>query len=226
MLPVLFFTILPFLSAQENRLSELLNQLDTASTDSARVYLNKQLGYYYQNLNQDKALAYFENGMESAIRSEDSLQMANIHFSMGYTLGVKDDLPGAMEQYLKALRIYEAMDDPWRLVNTYMSISNLYLKNDDVEKQREYLQQAEAYLIREQDSVQLSELYNHKGVIYDQQNKLDSARVFLEKALKIAYDTGDSGAIGSSLVNLGLTLKHLGRTDEALDRFKEALPIN
>ncbi|MDX1333984.1 MAG: tetratricopeptide repeat protein, partial [Robiginitalea sp.] len=227
---ILFFQILyvaglPVLSAQDNRLSELLEQLETAATDSARVYLNKQLGYYYQDLNQPKALEYFEDGMEAAIRAGDSLQMANLHFSMGYTYGAMDELPESLENYLEALRIYEALDDSWRLVNTYMSLANLYLKNNDIPKQREYLDQAEAYLIRENDSIQLSELYNHRGVLLDQQGELDSALVYLEKGLLIAYDTGNAGTIGSSLINLGLTLKHLGRTGEALEKFREALPI-
>ena len=210
--------------AQENRLESLMEQLANATSDSAKLKLYKDLGYYYQNENPDRSLDYFDQGMQIAKRSGDSLNVANIHFGKGYAYSRNMDLPDALDSYLKAARIYEDLGDSWRMVNTYMSISNMYLQNEDLQKQQEYLDKAEDFLLEEKDSVQLSYFYTNKGVIYDQKGDLDSALVLLEKGLKIAEEIQDENARVGALVNLGLTLKHMERNQEALAMFQESLP--
>jgi signal transduction histidine kinase len=210
---------------QNERVLQLMNDLETASTDSAKIYLNKQLGYYYQNVNQNKALEYFDAGLKAAVNANDSLQIANIHFAKGYTYRLLIEFPDALDNYLKSARIYEILNDNWRLVNTYFSIVNLYTSNEDVSKQTEYLNKAEQLVIKENDSSQISNFYTKKGIIYDQQGKLDSAVILLEKALEIALKINDSNEIGSSLTNLGLSLKHQNKNQEALVQFEKALQI-
>jgi len=186
------------LLGQNDRLTTLLKELETAKTDSAKVYLNKQLGYYYQQINQHKALDYFNNGMIAAKHSNDSLQIANIHFSMGFSNRLLSEWPNALDNYLEAERIYEDLNDSWRLINTHLSIANVYMENGDVQKQLQYLDKAEDLVIKENDSIQLSNFYTNKGTIYDQQGRLDSAVVFLNKGLKIATKINDSTAIASA----------------------------
>ncbi len=172
--------------SQDNRLSSLLDQLNTTTNDSVFIYTSKQLGYYYQYSNQDKAIQYFEQGLETAQKVKDSLQMGNIYYSIGFTYGIKQELPDALNNYLKAIRIYEEMKDYWRQVNTYMNIANLYMSDKDINNQIKYLNQAEEVIEKSNDSIQLSELYNLRGVIYDQRKLYDSALVYLNKSLKIA----------------------------------------
>ncbi|MBO3117170.1 tetratricopeptide repeat protein [Winogradskyella sp. DF17] len=213
------------ISAQSDRAKDLLEQLENTAQDSARIYLNKQLGYYYQHSNQEKALYYFNDGVEIAKSSKDSLQLANLYYSIGYTYGLKQELPNAIENYLKAVRIYENLGDNWRLVNTYMGIGNLYMSDEDIDKQAEYLGYAEELVLKGEDSIQLCNFYNYKGVIYDQRKIYDSAIVFLSKSLKIGRIINDPNSIGSALSNLGLTYKHAGQADKALSYYNEALKI-
>ncbi len=212
------------LAAQENRLESLMEQLQNASSDSVRLKLYKELGYYYQDENPDRSVEYFDQGLRIAEAFGDSINVANIHFGKGYAYSQKMALPDALDSYLKAVRTYEDLEDSWRLVNTYMAISNMYLQNQDLKKQQEYLDKAEIFLLKENDSLQLSYFYANKGVIYDQKGELDSAAVLIRKGLDIATDIRDEDARTSALVNLGLTLKHLNRNKEALDMFGEALP--
>jgi signal transduction histidine kinase len=220
-----FLFISPILFGQNKPVTQLLSELETATADSTIVYLNKQLGYYYQYSNQQKAIAYFNDGLVAAERSYDSLQIGNIHFSLGFTYALLSELPKSLDNYLIALRIYEKLEDSWRLVNTYMGIANVYLQNNDVEKQAEFHDRAESLLLQEKDTLQLIDFYNQKGVIYDQQKKLDSAVIILKKSLELANLVNNSNAIGLSLTNLGLTYKHQGKYKEALVQFQNALPI-
>ncbi len=213
------------MTAQNDRVNDLLKQIETATHDSTRVYANKQLGYHYQYSNQPKALIYFKEGVIAAKRSNDSLQLANIYYSIGHTYNLMQELPNALDSYLKAARIYENLDDSWRLVNTYMGISNLYVHDDDIDKQATYLDYAEDVLSKSNDSIQLSTFYNHKGIIYDRRKMYDSALVYLNKGLKVAEDIQDTNSIASSLTNLGLTYKHINKTDQALEQYNRALEI-
>tara|TARA_R100001369_G_scaffold87720_1_gene123470 strand:- start:2079 stop:4034 length:1956 start_codon:yes stop_codon:yes gene_type:complete len=213
------------LLAQNKSVPQLLKELETASKDSSKIYLNNELGYYYQYVNQSKALEYFNKSMEAAKRSNDSLQLANIQYSIGFTYGISEELTLALENYFDAARGYKNLNDNWRLVNTYMSISNVYLKNGDVQKQKQYLDLSEVLAIKENDSIQLSGFYSNKGVVYDQQGKLDSAVVFYNKSLEIARAINDLNSIGFGLNNLGLTYKHLYKNDDALSKFEEAIPM-
>ncbi len=225
LLIILFVFIYTTVFAQKQNVQNLLKDLQTAATDSAKVYLNKELAYYYQNSNQHKALDYFNNGLNAATRTNDSLQIANIHYGMGYTNRLLSELPVALDHYLKALRIYEDLDDTWRIVNTHLSIANVYMVNEDDQKQAEYLDKAEALLIKKKDSIQLSNFYTNKGAIYDKRGQLDSAVVFIKKGHHIAVKINDSSAIGASLSNLGLTYKHLNKNEEALKQFEASLNI-
>jgi len=212
-------------NAQDDRLSSLLEQLNTTTNDSVLIYTTKQLGYYYQHSNQDKAISYFEQGLNTAQKLKDSLQMANIYYSIGYTYGVKQEIPDALNNYLKAIRIYKDMKDYYRQVNTYMGIANLYMSDKDVENQIKYLNEAEAVIGKSKDSIQLSNVYSLRGVIYDQRKLYDSALVYLNKSLDVAKLTRDPNAIGSALTNLGLTYKHIGNAALALEYYDEAIDI-
>ncbi|MCA0151639.1 tetratricopeptide repeat protein [Winogradskyella vincentii] len=222
---LLFIFSIGLIYAQNDRVKDLLQQLEVATHDSTRVYANKQLGYFYQHSNQEKAINYFNDGVIAAKRSNDSLQLANLFYSIGYTFSVKQELPNAIENYLDAARIYEKLKDDWRLVNTYMGISNLYISDEDVDKQAQYLDYAEDLVLKGNDSVQLGNFYSHKGVIYDQRKSYDSAIVYLKKSLKIAQQIKNKNSIAAALTNLGLTYKHIGNTNDALNYYKQALNI-
>lgn len=213
-------------SAQNDRVTSLNHALDTASTSSSKINAYKELGYYYQNVNAKKALDYFEEGIQIASDSEDSLQIANIYYSKGYTWTRLNELTNALSDYFDAARIYKKINDSYRLGNTYMAITNVYVQNGDQKKQQEYMNLTEDLALKENDSMQLSSFYGQKGVIYDQQNKLDSAVIFLKKGLNIGYAIKDTITIINGHVNLGLTQKHLNKNQDALENFRKALSFS
>ena len=220
-----FLAMSSIIFAQNNKVEKLLTELQSASTDSAKIYLNKQLGYYYQNSNQEKAIEYFTQGLNMAKSAKDTLQIANILYSLGYTYGLRQEIPYALENYLKAIRYYEHLNDSWRSANTYMGIANLYMSDKDIENQMKYVKEAERVVLQSKDSIQLSNLYSFKGVLYDQRKMYDSALIYLNKSLKVAELINDSNSIASGLTNLGLTYKHIGKSQIALDYYDEALNI-
>ncbi len=214
--------ISPFLSSGQNHIvvDSLLKVADIEKSDSFRMIIFQKLGNYYLDNNAPKAIEFFEkvNGIAKELKLP--LSVANSYYDLGFTYLVMTDYSKSLYNYQLSSTIYEELKDSFRLSNAYMSIGNLYFQNNDYGRVNEYYNKAELLVTKMKDSLQLGSIWDSRGINYDQAKKYDSALIWLKKAYaieRLASD-GENYAV-NSLSNIGLTYKHLGRTEEALRAF-------
>lgn len=220
----LFFSGI-YLNGQNINLDSLLRVLDMDVSDSTRIHIYKKIGYSYQYSNQNKAIEYLEKGLDLSQITSRKLDEANIYYGLGFSYIQKGDFAQSLDHYLRAARLYENMNDTFRLSNALLSVVSVYTHTENFPKQNEYLEKTENLLTAFNDSSLLITFYNQRGILSDQQGRFDSALYYLRKAENIAYSTNDTSSMVTSLVNSGLTYKHIHKNDTALVKFKTALQL-
>ncbi|RYY47053.1 MAG: sensor histidine kinase [Chitinophagaceae bacterium] len=221
------FTLLFLLSplfnfAQNNkRLDSLLIEADKEQPDSSRMKVYNEIGFIYTDNNASKAIDYFIKVNEIAKKISKPLVEANSHYDLGFAYLLQANYEKSLQHYILAAKLYEGMNDNKRLSNAYMSIGNLHFENNDIPKASQYYKLAETIVLKLNDSLRLANVYNSWGNAQDKAKNYDAALLYLNKAYSIYKEKGDLYSMVNILSNLGLTYKHLNRTEEALANFEE-----
>lgn len=216
-LPLLFSLVIFSATAQTTgEVDSLLKLVDTNIPDTAKLVAYRKIGNYYMDNNAGKAIAYFIKVQELAKKLNLQLQLANSYYSTGFCYLVKSDYDKALENYQQSIRIYETLKDTFRLSNALMSVGNVYSSNNNLQKLNEYYDKAEVLVKAIKDSAQLSSIYSERGNILNQQKQYEAALVYQQKSLHITRLINDQYLIANTLINIGLTHKHLNHINQSL----------
>lgn len=206
--------------AQQNfPVDSLLREADATKADSTRMKIYNKLGNYYLNNNASKAIEYYEKAKVIGEKLNDSLRVANNFYDIGFANFLKADFEKSLSNYLRSAEKYEELKDNYRLSNALMSIGNVYLKYKDYKKTDEYYDRAEALIVAANDSLQMTSIYDTKGITFDQMGMHDSAIYYHKKAYDICILLKEFDYAMGSLSNMGLAYKHQSRIQDALNCF-------
>ena len=100
-----------------------------------------------------------------------------------------------------------------------MSIGNVYFQSKNKAKTNLYYDKAETLIKTMKDTEQLANMYDTRGVVYDQMGSYDTSMQYFEKALALEKAAGMEDYSYNTLSNIGLNYKHQHRTAEAIKAF-------
>jgi tetratricopeptide (TPR) repeat protein len=127
-------------------------------------------------------------------------------FEAGRAAAEKNDYPGAIEQFKKALE--KAPDEPTVLAN----LADAYYKNN------QYQESVDTYLkavtLKPADAALMTNL----GVVYGKMGKTAESKEAFQKAANL-----DPAAAAQNFYNLGATLVNAGQTKDASEAFRQAI---
>jgi tetratricopeptide (TPR) repeat protein len=127
-------------------------------------------------------------------------------FEAGRAAAEKNDYPGAIEQFKKALE--KAPDEPTVLAN----LADAYFKNN------QYQESVDTYLraipLKPTDAALLTNL----GVVYGKMGKTDESKATFLKAANL-----DPAGAAQNFYNYGATLVNSGQTKDAAEAFRQAI---
>src|ERR1700743_2601924 len=101
----LFFPILLKAQSQPSQLAGFQLALRNALSDTARMNIYDQLGWYYAERDRDSALAYFAKELPISRKLKLRLYEADALNGMGYALEQLGNYPKSLESYLEAQKI-------------------------------------------------------------------------------------------------------------------------
>src|SRR5690606_22889775 len=96
------------------------------------------LANYYMDNNVMKAISWLEKSYALAVATDNKLLQANNQYSMGFCNLVNANFEKALFHYLESVKIYELLNDSFRLSNAFMSIGNIYSNNNNYKKTDDY----------------------------------------------------------------------------------------
>ncbi len=195
---------------QSEKPDSLFRLLREGIVDTQQFFVNKEIGNFYQYQNGSRALFYYEKALKLAKLLKRPLEEANTHYSLGYSFRLQGEYDKALQAYLEAVRLYDALNDDRRLVNTWLSMISVYAETKKYKQAHDCVSKARELISRSQDSSQLSELYSQSGNIYFAEQKPELALSELSKGLEVAQNNNDDYGILTCLANIGLMHKQLG----------------
>jgi two-component system, NtrC family, sensor kinase len=205
-LKIFLLLLLPaFAKAQKNKklLDSLHQALTNAASDTSRMEIYKNLGWYYQHINRDSTIFYAGRSMQLARQLNQKLDEAEVLTQWGNAYQFSMNYPKSLESLAQALRITqdpESEKNTRHLPNGYATpqayrlhllgynhhfMGVLYAATGNINKEISSYQEAIklAVYINDTDLEAYSSM--ELGRVYIAQNKLDSALLLELRALAI-----------------------------------------
>ncbi len=136
-----------------------------------------------------------------------------------------------LDAYLKALKMYEEIDDKKGMAGCHKNIGIIYHHQRNYEKALDaYLKSVkvyESFKIKGEmgDKKGLTDSYNNMGVIYAYQGNYEKALGAYFEVLKLREEIDDKKGMGDSFNNIGIIYGHQGNYEKALEVYFKALKI-
>ena len=224
----------------------LLNALTKADNDTVRLHINRELGFFHQDGDQNKALIYHEAQRALAKKLQLKIWEADALQQIAYCYTTLYKLPAAYENYMQALKIAE---DPGTAIKGwgYSNFSNS--KSPDEARQSivgmihfelasfyfttRYYEESFKQTLK---ALQIGERLNNKkilsltnrdiGIYYFNDNKLDSAFIYLKRALSYYAGSPYKKNLGGVYIQLGLYYEKKQQYDSALIAYDEGMKVS
>ncbi|WP_297335845.1 ATP-binding protein [Algoriphagus sp.] len=224
----------------------LKNWLESTENDSLKMYINRQLGLYYQERNRFTALEYFKAQLQLAKTLNQKIWEAEALSRLGYVSSSIQNYPGALNYLLAARKLAsdpEASRNLWNIALltddgdansarltvlleniNHFGILNYFVGN--YEQAIAYYQEATELNKIRQDEVTASLLHMNRGESFVGLGQYDVAKIELEQALKQAQSSGYTLYTGLIYWDLGKIYEAEGDHIEAEKYYKLSVATN
>jgi signal transduction histidine kinase len=130
-------------------------------------------------------------------------------------------LQEGLKYSLAALKDFESIKDERNATNMLINISNIYMQQSNFKQANAMLRQAEKNAVH-LDKVITGNVYNTMGILYAENQQLDSAERFFLLSTKVREELGDHSSIVWNYNNLGGLYVLMGKTDKAIFYLEKA----
>lgn len=179
-----------------------------------------RLGLVYRDLGDfNKAI---ELSSQAIKMSSDSLLVASASNNIGVCKRQLGEYEDALTQYLKALDIYDALNEKSKEATVTNNIGMVYSYLGANDKAIEYHLKAKDVFEELNNKKGISEVYNNIAIIYANDGDLQKALDYFKYSLDIERDLDDKKGIAESVNNVGAVFYYLQEIDSALVYFKKS----
>lgn len=152
------------------------------------------------------------------------LGVAKTHSAYGQMYAELGQNGLSVENYFKALNIYESLSTKSELAETYHELAWMYFEQDP-DQSLELLSRA-LTLSQELSNKRIEgKVYNYLGVLYSQLNDFDNALLAYKKSAYLNGQLDLKRRLSSVEFNIGALYESQGRFSEALDYYLKTYPI-
>ncbi|WP_106794261.1 tetratricopeptide repeat protein [Aquimarina sp. Aq78] len=198
---------------------------DEYTKDTGFFYL--RMGNFYNAKSEhEKALFYNKKMLEVAKKLQYELGVAKSYQNIGVTYVKMGDYHQALDNYLKALKIYETLEEESFVVGITGNIGSLYscrLKDD--ENGLIYYNKALTLSKKIGNEEFRAHILGAVGEMYMRQKEFEKAKYVLEESISIAEKTNYTEVITSGYNNLSQINVEEKRFNKAIEYTKKALQI-
>jgi signal transduction histidine kinase len=204
------------------KIDSLEQLLITKKEDTSKANLLGSLSWGYAFNDAEKGLYYGEKGVQLSQKLGYKKGVAYCTQSIAMSLWLLGNYSNALQSGIKALHLYEELKDEERIGITYYILANIYRDFGDYKRALIVAHKGK----RIYESLNASAIIGYAiiGSIYDLQNRIDSALLYVQKArqLDLRDNRGQWGWLYYLLGNIHRKTKHY---DLALQYYRSALPL-
>jgi two-component system NarL family sensor kinase len=211
------------IAGRSQQIDSLQQLIQSAPNDSSRVMFLLDLGYAYEFLNQDSALASYQLAANISKNAGFTLGEAKATQYMGIVYTDKGEYFQAILRYNKAIKLYKSLGNENGLATTYNNLGNSYLFLGDFKEAVRYYLLAQPIFEKGGRLDQLVVLYGNMGDCYRQLKEYPEMLHVARKSYGNASQLNDPQEIANSGITLGTALSLNGQTDSAQFFLSESL---
>jgi tetratricopeptide (TPR) repeat protein len=174
----------------------------------AEAYRVTGIGQYYLNLPQDAINSYI-NALNYYNRDNNLRGVAKVYNNIG-SLYRDNDYDRSLDFFQKALVIGNKLADKSLIATSYLNLGNFYFRKKSYNQALKYYDQSEALFTTLQDSVNLIQCQQNRGVVYYNLHQLDLADKMLTDAITKAKEKDLNESVAS--IDLTLTLLYIAES--------------
>jgi signal transduction histidine kinase/Tfp pilus assembly protein PilF len=213
---VFLFVVSSFITFSQN-LEEDTARINQANSDAFKLYgvdASQMLEVGSKTLLESEEIHY-ERGEANSYNT-----IALAYLSMA-------EYEKAIENFLKALEIYERVEADKYVASILSNIGVVYYYLEDHEQSLSYhLRTLKARELMGGDSSQVAKSLNNIGIAYKNLDQLDNALDFYKRALTIKIELKDSAGVSNTLNNIGNVYLTQKRFQEAQSYFYQSLVLD
>ncbi len=197
-----------------------------AGSDGLTAFDLNNLGFLYNRLgDSQKALYYYQQSLPLRRLNRDRWSEGVTLDNMGQVYRRQGDLYQALEHHLKALQLFRELRRQGSESIALSNIANVHYQLGELEKAIEYAQQA--LVIKEaEDNSQTGLLLHNLGTYHLAGGKPNEALTFLNRALAVDQQTGNTFNEAYDLGTLGKIHAALQEPAKALAFFEQAMTLH
>lgn len=170
--------------------------------------------YYYEG-KYDSAIVCYNTAADYALKNKDSLLVARCYNNLGTMYDIKGERVKSVQNYIKAITIYEDKNRKDLCIGPYQNLALVYLNNKQFPQAIKCLETAKKIAIDYKENKTLCRIYNTIGSVMDEQGKPIEANRIFKKALSLAKEEKDEAMSAICLNNLGENSLFLNKNEEA-----------
>lgn len=196
------------------------------------VFVNYTIGEIYKSRGQyEKALNIFKASIAEIERniSDEPVKsqfLASSYLSIGSCYLEKGDFNIALRESLKALTIYERIEDEVRKADALKQVGDIESLLKHFESSLEYYTQAEQIYEKYNDNIYKVSATNAIGDVYKEMGDLENARQKQQEAIALSRKFSVRATLAKALNDLGLILIAQGEFLEARNVLLESKDIS
>ncbi|HXH99369.1 MAG TPA: tetratricopeptide repeat protein [Sphingobacteriaceae bacterium] len=141
------------------------------------------LGNLYREVDNDKALGYFNKSLQLALKLDDTALIGGLYLNTGTIYYVKGKYYAALKSYEKSYKIFTDLDNSTGLTQCLQNLSMIYRKLNQLDKAEQY--SLEARQKAKEKDLNVVVVASNLGLagIYTDMNKFQKAEAAIQEGL-------------------------------------------
>ncbi|MDP2187579.1 MAG: tetratricopeptide repeat protein [Sphingobacteriaceae bacterium] len=172
-----------------------------------------------------EALIQAQKAEDIYLEINDSSGVSSVLSNMGTIYFNRSNYQLALDHYLRALRLKEALGQENGVAGLKCNIGNIYVNQKQFEQARKHYTDAQEVFIRLGNKRGISYTHNNLGLIYEETGELERAIGSYINAFEIDKELGDRFGMASSFYNLGEIYRKTNRLSLAKEHYTQSLQI-
>ena len=223
---VLFFFFRFEAFAQISKIKELEKEIEYCKTDSSKVKILNEIGYYYLPIDPSKSIIKGKHAIELSNKRNNLEGIAKANQNIGIAYLYQGNYYNALKSFFEANRIYKSIDNKEGLIFSTLNIGIVYGALKEYKKSDELLKKSVAGF----SSLGLLEekAFTYTKIAFNllNSNKKDQALEYLVEAFDIYKNENDEAGIAKVRYYLALLYVKENNFTKALSHVNKSILIN
>ncbi|MCD4791045.1 MAG: sensor histidine kinase [Bacteroidales bacterium] len=222
---VVFYFILIFNSAQQNKIDSLINTLPAITDKYEKSKTLNDICLKLVYINPDSALKFGQRALEIGKNENDNLIKGKSFNRIGIVYDVKNVWDSALIFYDSALLCAVKVNDSITIASAYNNIGLIYWNKSLYDKAIDNFFKSLKLFEKLGRKRGVANTYNNIGLILMEQDRDSAALQYQFNGLKIREEISDEYGINDSRLNIALLYWSLEKYDSSVYYYKKAIPF-